>query len=208
MKAALYLRVSTIDKGQDIEVQLDPLREWTDRLGYEPVMFIEAGVSGAKTTRPALDEMMMAVRRREVQAVAVLKLDRLGRSLSHLLQLLGEFEANAVRLLIHDTALDTATPQGRLFFSIIGAFAEYERALIAERVKDGMKFASTHGTKSGKAIGRPRANVDFMSICEALSKRAGERGAAPAVAKMFGVSEAWVYKHVIPILKAAEEEVG
>ena len=88
MKAAVYSRVSTVDKGQDVRVQEEPLRAWVERLGYEPVVYAEEGISGATTSRPILDQLMKSVRRREVQAVAVLKLDRLGRSLSHLLQLL------------------------------------------------------------------------------------------------------------------------
>ena len=132
--------------------------------------------------------------------MAVLKLDRLGRSLSHLLQRLGEFEANKVRLLIHDLAIDTATPHGRLFFSVIGAMAEFERALIAERVKDGLNYAKAHGTRSGNPIGRPSLEVDFMAICDALSQRLGGRGAISQVAGEYGVSRAWLYKHVIPLL--------
>ena len=128
-KAAMYLRKSTTDGRQNVRVQEQPLREWVGRLGYEPVLYSEPGISGAATSRPILDDMMKAVRRRELAAVCVLRLDRLGRSLAHLLQLLSEFESNGVRLLIHDMALDTATPHGKLFFSIIGGMAEYERAL-------------------------------------------------------------------------------
>ena len=141
---------------------------------------------------------MKAVRRRELAAVCVLRLDRLGRSLAHLLQLLSEFESNGVRLLIHDMALDTATPHGKLFFSIIGGMAEYERALIAERVKDGIVYAKAHGTKSGRPIGRPRLEVDFVTICDAVRAGGNEPGGITAVAKEFGVSRAWIYKHVIP----------
>jgi len=164
MIAALYIRVSTIDRGQDVRVQLEPLQEWVARLGYEPIIFAESGVSGAKTTRPVLDQLMRTVRRREIQAVAVMKLDRLGRSLEHLLQMLAEFDANGVRLLVHDMAIDTSTPQGKLFFSMVGAFSEFERSLIAERVRDGMVYAKVHGTRSGRGIGRPRLAVDFSTV--------------------------------------------
>ena len=199
-KAAIYVRVSTIDKGQDVRVQEEPLREWVGKLGYEPQVYSECGVSGASTTRPVLEEMMKAVRRREVGAVAVWKLDRLGRSLAHLMQLAGELEANNVALLVHDMALDTSTPHGWMFFQIRGAFAEYERAIIAERVKDGLTYAAEHGTKSGRPIGRPAADVDFVTICDALRGRIGERGAVADAAEEFGVSRGWLYKHVIPVL--------
>ena len=206
MKAALYLRVSTIDQGQEPQVQESPLREWAERLGYEPAVYAEFGVSGAKTRRPALDRLIRAVRRREVQAVMVLKLDRLGRSLSHLLQLLGEFEANGVRLLIHDSALDTGTPQGKLFFEIMGAFAEYERSLIAERVKHGLHYARAHGTRSGRDIGRPRAAIDFRIVLDTIS--GPESRTVAAQARRLGISRATLYR----IMGAAgyrwEEEVG
>ena len=126
MKAALYLRVSTIERGQDVRVQEGPLREWVARLGYEPVVFSEIGVSGATTSRPVLDQLMKAIRRPESAALAVWKLDRLSRSLSYLWQLLSEFEANDVRLLVHDPAIDAGTPQGKLLFSMVGAFSEFE----------------------------------------------------------------------------------
>ena len=198
--AAIYSRVSTTDRRQDVSVQQEPLQAWVRRLGYEAVVYSESGVSGARISRPALDAMMKAVRRREVQAVAVWKLDRLGRSLSHLLQLLSEFEANGVRLLIHDLAVDTSTPHGRLFFSVIGAMAEFERGLIGERVKDGLAFAKAHGTRSGKPIGRPRSDVDFVAVCDALRRCREEPGAVSRVARRFGVSRAWLYKWIVPAL--------
>ena len=201
MKAALYLRVSTIDKGQNLQVQEVPLRRWVQRLGYKPSVYAEEGVSGARTTRPVLERLRKSVRRREVAAVAVWKLDRLGRSLRHLLQLLEEFESHGIRLLVHDMAMDTGTPQGKLFFSIMGAFAEFERALIAERVKDGLQFAQSHGTRSGRPIGRPRAKRDFSTIYDALYGRSGEPGLVTKVAREFGVSRTWIYDNVVPALE-------
>ena len=198
--AACYGRASTIDRGQDVAVQIEPLIAWIERLGYEGRIYAEEGVSGARTSRPVLDALMKAVRRREFQAVAVWKLDRLGRSLEHLLQLLGEVEANGVRLLVHDTAMDTSTPQGKLFFSMVGAFAEFERGMIAERVKDGLAYAQAHGTKSGRPIGRPPLEIDVIKVCDALRGRLRERGAIAEVAARFRVSRGWVYKHVVPTL--------
>ena len=168
-KAAIYVRVSTVDRGQDVMVQQEPLEAWMDRLGFEWMVYPEKGVSGAETSRPALDQLLMAVRRREIQAVAVMKLDRLGRSLIHLLQLLSEFDQNGVRLLVHDTAIDTSTIQGRVFFQISGMFAEFERSMIAERVKDGLAHAKAHGTRSGRGIGRPTLAVDFRSVLTTIA---------------------------------------
>ena len=200
MNAAVYLRIITADKDQRIEVQQEPLTNWVCRLGYEPVVYVERGVRGSTTSRPELDQMMKRIRRREFRAVAVLKLGHLGRSLSHLLQLLGEFEASEVRLLIHDLTIDTSTPPGQLFFSVVRALAEFERGLIPERVKDGLSYARAHGTRSGRPVGRPGLNVDFMTICDALRQRLGEPGAISRVAGEFGVSRAWLYKHVVPVL--------
>ena len=208
MKAALYVRVSTTDRGQSVEVQEGPLNEWLDRLGgYDArITYSEEGVSGARSSRPQLDKLVRAVRRREVDAVAVWKLDRLGRSLEHLLQLLREFEANQVRLLVHDMAIDTGTPQGRLFFQMAGAFAEFERALIGERTRDGLAYARSHGTKSGRPIGRPRRNVDLAALRDAVTEMAGmaggRQGSIAGIARRFGVSRSYVYRNVLPALQA------
>ena len=192
MKAAIYARVSTVDKDQLPWVQIDLLLPWLERLGYEPTIFVEEGVSGAKESRPVLNNLLDRIRRREFAAIAVQKLDRLGRSLQHLLQLLAEFDVNQCRLLVHDAAMDTATPQGKLFFQMAGAFAEYERSMIAERVKAGMGYAAEHGTKSGKPIGRPRLDVDPAAVRAFLDNG----GSINAAARVFGVSRPWVYANV------------
>ena len=106
-----------------------------------------------------------------------------------------------MRLLVHDMAIDTRTPQGKLFFSMVGAFAEFERGMIAERVKDGLACAQRHGTKSGRPVGRPPLDRDFVTTCDALRGRIGELGAIADTAKRFGVSRPWLYKHVIPMLE-------
>ena len=174
MKAALYLRVSTTDGDQNVAVQEEPLREWVEGLGYEPVVYAEEGVSGARTSRPVLDRLMRDVRQRKVRAVAVWKLDRLGRSLQHLLQVLGEFESRGIRFLEYGEGLDTNTASGRLFLQIRGAFAEYERAIIVERVNAGMAYAKVHGTKSGNPIGRARVELSTQDVLNTLNTCRGE----------------------------------
>src|SRR5262245_51944973 len=151
MKLALYVRVSTSE--QTVDPQLDRLREYAQARGLEVVgEYIDAGQSGAKASRPALDRLVADTKRRRFDAVAVVKLDRLGRSLHHLLTLLGELEALGVDLISLDDGLDTRTPVGRLFFQIRGAFAEYERALIVERTRAGIAAAR----RRGRHPGRPR----------------------------------------------------
>jgi DNA invertase Pin-like site-specific DNA recombinase len=151
-RLALYARVSTTD--QHPEAQIDALRQYARARGLEITgTYVDHGISGAKARRPALDRLMADARRRGFDALAVVKLDRLGRSLHHLLTLLGEFEALGVDLISLDDGLDTSTPVGRLFFQIRGAFAEYERSLIRERTRAGLAAAK----RRGKRLGRPRA---------------------------------------------------
>lgn len=184
MKCALYARISTADKNQDLETQLQPLREWATRLGYETIEFLEEGVSGAKESRPELDKMMKLIRRHEVDAVLVWKLDRLGRSLQHLLQMLNEFRQSDVRFLSYTETWDTATPQGRLMFQLVGAFAEYERSMIAERVRAGMARAKAQG----RPIGRKRVKVPVKNIINAFRESGSIRAAARAVGCNPGVA--------------------
>ena len=202
MKAALYARVSTTDKAQDPAYQVDALVALAERQGYEPVPFVEHGVSGAKESRPELDKLMGELRRGKFKALMVWKLDRLGRSLPHLLQIVHECELHGVQFFSLTEGMDTTTPIGKLLFNIIGSLAEFERTLIAERVKAGMEHAKKHGTKSGKRIGRPAKKVDFATIYDAVyeAKMTGAETLTD-VAERFGVSRGWIYDHVIPLLQ-------
>ena len=94
--------------------------------------------------------------------------------------------------MVHDMAIDTSTPLGRLFFSMVGAFAEFERGLIAERVKDGLTYAKAHGTKSGRAIGRPRARVDLWSVLDTVCE--GKYETVAAQARRLGICRATLYR--------------
>src|SRR5262245_12962639 len=114
MRVAIYGRVSTSD--QRAETQLGALREYVTRQGREAVEFIDQGVSGARSKRPALDAMLEAVHRRTVDAVVVTKLDRLGRSVRHLCELAEDFKARGVRLVVLEQSIDTESSTGRLLF--------------------------------------------------------------------------------------------
>lgn len=163
MRAAIYARVSTSNNGQSPEMQTRELREYIERRGWQLAgEYIDTGVSGAKDSRPALDKLLKAARRREFDVVLCWKLDRLARSLKHLVNLLSEFEALGVALVSLSDSLDLSTPQGRLMFQIIGAMAEFERSLIQERVKAGLRNARA----KGKRIGRPNSNVDAAQIAQ------------------------------------------
>lgn len=174
-KAAIYARVSTIDKGQDVNVQIEPCREYAERMGYEVMVFAEEGVSGAKESRPVLDQVMWHVRRRDINALVVWKIDRMGRSLSHLVQVLRELDDNEVAFHSLTEAINTNTAQGKLMFHIIGALSEFERTMIAERVREGLVYAERHGTRSGHAIGRPRRRISLSGITDALEECGGNK---------------------------------
>ncbi len=152
MRVAIYCRVSTTHQttaNQTAELERIALaRGWSIK-GF----FTDHGFSGAKSRaeRPALDALLKAATRRDFDLVAVWSIDRLGRSLQHLVETVNELRALGVDLYIHQQALDTSTPAGKLSFSVFGALAEYERELIRERVKAGLERAK----QSGIRLGRP-----------------------------------------------------
>ena len=161
MKAAIYARVSTLNHGQDVNLQLRELREYIARRGWQIAgEYTDSGVSGSKEKRPQLARLMQDAKRRKFDAVLCWKLDRIGRSLKHLVDLLAELEAFGVALVSLSDSLDLSTPQGRLMFQIIAAMAEFERSLIQERVRAGLRNARA----KGKRLGRPRVAVDSASI--------------------------------------------
>lgn len=150
-RVALYVRVSTSD--QTTSNQQRELEAAAQRHGWEIVaVFEDAGISGAKgrDQRPALKAMMKAVARREVDMVAAWSVDRLGRSLPDLLDVLKDLHAKGVDLFLHQQGLDTSTPSGRAMFQMLGVFSEFERAMIQERVRAGLARAKASGIKLGR----------------------------------------------------------
>jgi len=141
-RVALYARVSTLNHNQDPELQLAELREYATRRGWAIAEeFVDRGVSGSKESRPALNRLMADAHRRRFDAVLVWKIDRFGRSLKHLVNALAELDARGVAFVSMRDNLDLTTPSGRLMFQIIGAMAEFERSLIQERVRAGLRNA-------------------------------------------------------------------
>jgi len=158
-KVCLYCRVSTTH--QTSENQLRELRALAERMGYEIVSeFIDNGISGAKSRkdRPALDEMMKMATQRKFEMVMCWSIDRLGRSLQHLVEILNELQAMKIDLFFMQQGMDTTTPSGRMIFSVFGAIGEFERNLIRERVIAGQQRAKA----SGVHIGRPTKMNDGM----------------------------------------------
>lgn len=154
-RAVLYLRVSTVE--QTTANQERELREVASRIGCEIVkVYKDHGVSGAKgrDKRPAFDALCKAATRRQFDMVMAWSVDRLGRSLQDLITFLSELHAVRVDLYLHQQGLDTTTPSGKAMFQMMGVFAEFERAMIQERVRAGLKRAR----EEGKTLGRPRVS--------------------------------------------------
>jgi DNA invertase Pin-like site-specific DNA recombinase len=163
MRAAVYARVSTLNHGQDTNLQLRELREYAERRGWTIVgEYVDEGISGSKEKRPELDRLMTDAYRRKFDVVAVWRFDRFARSVSHLLRALDTFRALGVEFCSLSESLDTATPAGRMVFTVLGAVAELERSLIAERVRAGLRNARA----KGKRLGRPRKIVDASRIAQ------------------------------------------
>jgi len=152
-RAALYVRVST--DAQTVENQIRELRQVAGRRGWHVVeVYSDAGISGAKgrNGRPGLDSMLKGASRRKFDIVMAWAIDRLGRSLSDLLDTIRHLEACGVDLYLNQQAIDTTTPMGKLVFQVTGAFAEFERTMIRQRIKAGLKRAVAQGVK----LGRPK----------------------------------------------------
>ncbi len=168
-RVALYARVST-DK-QSTENQLHELREVAARMDWEVVgEYIDHGISGAKSRkdRPRLDALLKGVARKEFDIVAAWSVDRLGRSLIDLVELLQELHSMGTDLYLHQQGINTTTPAGKALFGMMGVFAEVERGMIRERVNAGLARARKHGTKSGRAIGRPTVEVEVEDQIRSL----------------------------------------
>ena len=148
-RVGIYARVSTDD--QHPENQIQRLREVCDHRGWEVVGEYMDVISGAEESRPELDRMIKDARLGRMDAVLVTKIDRLGRSLVHFLQLTQELQRLGVDIIAIDQEIDTGGPTGRLIWAILGAIAEFERELIRERTKEGLERAK----REGKRIGRP-----------------------------------------------------
>lgn len=173
-RVALYLRVSTAE--QTIDNQRRELEAVAARHGWDVVaVFEDAGVSGAKgrDARPGLDAMMKSVARRDFDMVAAWSVDRLGRSLIDLLDLLRELHAKGVDLYLDRQGLDTSTPSGRAMYQMLGVFSEFERAMIRERVVAGLARARAEGVK----LGRKRIeDADALKVAAIRLARAEGKG--------------------------------
>ena len=182
---ALYARVSTKDKGQDPETQLQPLRDLARARGYQVTgEYVDHGISGAKERRPELDRLMRDAKRKQFDAAVVWRFDRFARSTAHLLAALASFQKLHIDFVSLMESIDTSTPVGKMVFTILGAVAEMERSLIRERVQAGLARAR----REGKRFGRPVAPVNFAEA----SRMVAEGATIYGMAKHFGCSRSSV----------------
>ncbi len=187
-RIAIYARVST-DK-QTVDNQLLELRSLCERLGYSIVQeYTDTGISGAKSRndRPALDALMKDATRRRFDMVMCWSIDRLGRSLQHLVEILNELQALKIDLFFQQQGMDTSTPSGRMIFSVFGAIGEFERNLIRERVIAGQQRAKAQGKK----LGRPSKMNDGMKNAVVLLREKGL--GIKAIAKQLQIGVGTVY---------------
>ena len=184
-RAVLYLRVSTIE--QTTANQERELREVASRMGCEIVkVYKDHGISGAKgrDKRPAFDALCRDAAQRKFDVVMAWSVDRLGRSLQDLVGFLSELHAMRIDLFLHQQGLDTTTPAGKAMFQMMGVFAEFERAMIQERVRAGLARARSEG----KELGRPPIAPELEGrIREALNKPGRTEGVRK-IAERFGVA--------------------
>lgn len=150
-KVAIYARVSTSDKGQDINLQLSDLRAYADARGWKIFKeYLDIGESGSKEQRPAFSQLMEDARKRKIDIVLVWRLDRFGRSLKHLIVSLDELRTLGIGFVSYKESLDFTTATGRLMFHLLGAFSEFEEELIRERVKASVAHAKAKSKRLGR----------------------------------------------------------
>ncbi len=167
-RVAFYLRVSTGE--QTTENQRRELEQVAKRSGWQVVeIYEDAGISGAngREKRPAFDKLLKDASRREFDLVAAWSVDRLGRSLQHLVAFLGELHALNIDLYLHQQGIDTTTPAGKAMFQMMGVFAEFERAMIQERVKSGLARARASGQRLGRPPVAARKRAEVLKLRQA-----------------------------------------
>jgi len=159
MRVVIYARVST--KDQSCELQLRDLRTYCAARGLSVLReYVDVGESGAKDSRPQLNELMASGRKRQFDAVMVWRFDRFARSTKHLLLALEEFRSLGIQFISYQENIDTSSPLGQALFTIVAAVAQLERDLIRERVSAGIRNARA----SGKQLGRPRRIVNHDEV--------------------------------------------
>ena len=186
-RVAIYARISTSNHGQDVSMQTRELRQFAEARGWQIAgEYVDEGISGTKDSRPELNRLMADASKRRFDVVAVWKFDRFARSVSHLLRALEQFNALGIAFVSLSEQMDTTTPTGKMVFTVLGAVAELERSLIAERVRAGLRNA----VAKGKRLGRPRVDVDTAKV----AKLRASGLSWPRIAKQLGIGVGTVYE--------------
>ena len=164
-RAAIYARVSTLNGGQDPEMQTRELREYCDRRGWEVIgEYVDRGISGAKDSRPQLNRLMEDAHKRLYEIAICWKFDRFARSVSHLLKALETFRALGIEFVSLTEQVDTTTPVGKMIYTVLGSVSELERCLTVERVRAGMRNARAKGRHIGRPALRRFSNAEREEI--------------------------------------------
>jgi DNA invertase Pin-like site-specific DNA recombinase len=187
-RAAVYVRVSTTE--QETGLQEAELNEYCERRGWTPILYRDHGQSGAKQDRPALTALLNDLRKRKVDIILIWSLDRLARSLRHLLAISEECRLMGVDLVSLRQNIDTTLPAGRLTFQILGAVAEFERELLRERVRAGMAQAR----RAGKRIGRPALRHLGSAELQRIRLLRGQGTSVRKLAKDFATTQWMIVK--------------
>ncbi len=189
-RVAVYARVSTLDKGQDPETQLMELREYANSRKFTVTHELVDYASGRKEDRTCYQTLFELVRKRQVDIVLVWRYDRFARSTQALVNALVEFRDLGVDFISYRENIDTTTPQGKMVFTIMASLAEFESALISERVKAGMARAR----KAGKQIGRSKTPTSTQKRIRQLRSRGMT---VRAIAEKLGISTGTVFNYLV-----------
>jgi DNA invertase Pin-like site-specific DNA recombinase len=185
MRVLGYARVSS--KDQDLEIQINEIKKFCNYRDFELVRMFTDKASGKDINRDGFQDMLMAIHQKtfDADAVVVFKIDRMGRSLKNLIDILEDFSKNQIQFISISDNMDTTLPMGKLMFQIVGAFAEYERIVINERTRLGIDQAQ----KDGVRFGRPRKRIDMDAV------KADIAAGIPKtkVCKKYGVGKTYLY---------------
>ena len=160
MRVGIYARISTTDKGQDLQTQLIPLQKYADAREWDIYQIYTDTMSGAKSNRPGFIQMMKDATKRKFDVVLVFRFDRASRSTKELIQTLETLRVLGISFVSYSESIDTSTPMWQMMFTIISALAQFERSLIQERVKAWLERAR----HQGKKLWRPKKDVDIDKI--------------------------------------------
>ena len=204
-KCGLYVRVSTTKRAaqvnqdtgerayeQNPDIQQEQLEKVATQRGWEVVKIYTDRASGSKESRPGLDALMADARAGKINTVMVIQFDRFARSARQLILALEEFQSIGVDFISLRENLDTASPVGKMMFTLVAGFAEMERGILRERIVAGMAHAARHGTKSGVLPGRPKRVFDRTTAAKLRTQGMGWE----KIASQLGVSVSTLWRHV------------